>query len=213
MSHFRILTPVAGLRRTDVPAELARKAIPEGVVRLHPAFARELLKLGAVEPTDEDVTVRVEGDDFDDTPLPAFLDPHYDGDNGAVIPADDRGLLIAAIEALGGCVYFSGEDHAGLAERFSDTELRAEFVRRMPGARIVPADDIATLAEELPAPELLGELVKRVEAGAISFASFPPQLLPPPPPPVVPEPSSGSAPPERAAPAKPKAPARPKAAK
>jgi len=211
MSHFRILTPVAGLRRTDVPAELARHAIADGVVRLHPGFARELLRLGAVEPTDDDVTVRVEGDDFEEaTPLPAFLRDDYDGNNAGVVPADDRDLLIAAIEALGGCVYFSAEDQAGLAARFSDTELRAEIVRRLPGARVVPADGVAALAEELPTPELLGELVKRVEAGTITFASFPPQLLPPPPPPPPPVAAKAAS---EAAPPKPKAPARSKAVK
>lgn len=211
MTHYRIRTAISGLRRTDVPDEASRKPIAEGVIRLHSSFARELLNLGAIEPTDEDVTVRIEGDDFDDElSLPAFLRRDYDGDNGSVVRTDDETALIAAIEALGGFVYFSGDQLDNLATRFSDTELRAELVRRLP-------DGSAELAGELPAPDLLGELVKRVEGGSISFANFPPQLLPPsaelPEPPAAPNVAPAEPPPAATeSAAKPKAPAKPKPA-
>ncbi|HEX7820641.1 MAG TPA: hypothetical protein VF463_08475 [Sphingobium sp.] len=160
MFNYRVLTPLRGLIRIDVPEANAREPIEPGeVVRLPwRTAARELTQLGAIEETAAEPTVRVQGDDFDTSLL--SLAPIGQATGVALVAVNDRAALAAAISDLGAIVFYPGEgdlpDHA--------FDVLADF----------------------NSSDLLSELVGRVTDGDLLLSDFPPQLVPPPAPPVPP---------------------------
>lgn len=130
MRNYLVLTPVRGLPRAD----RSREPINAGdVIALPSAKAMELGVIGAVEPSGAEATVLLDWPGMHGTITALSV-------NGTV--GTDRDALIAAIEALGGIVFFVGDGLPDRAEDvlsdFSNDQLLAEIVARIDEARLQP---------------------------------------------------------------------------
>jgi len=149
MDHFKTLIAIHGLRRAD-PARVREPVDAGEVIALPNGIASKLLRSGAVQPTDDEVTVELAW-----------------ADQPGWVRVDDKEQLIAAIEALGADasvlthtsvelqpVLSTADVLAALASGIADETIDPEAVRALlPSLKAdEPAADLGDIGgEDAPA--------------------------------------------------------------
>lgn len=160
MQTYKTLITVRGLCRVDPLC--AREPIGEGeVIALPNGFARSLLDIGAIEPTDADVTVEL------DWKPPVTL-----------VKSDDRERLIEALTALGVSDLPimpspSAAPLGGISP--TDAETLAQALEALGAKVTLPGETVGL--DDVLASDLMDEISARIAAGAISAADLPESVI------------------------------------
>lgn len=145
MENYKTRITVRGLRRADV--NKAKEQIAEGeVIALPHDMARSLLRCGAIEPTDEDVTIEL------DWAAPV-----------ALIKSNDRDALLAALEAMGGKTPALHEGMLLDLTGVSDSDLLVAVFERLGDGRLSEFD----VSRNLTSEQVLRIVGERLVSGAM----------------------------------------------
>ncbi|WDF73487.1 hypothetical protein [Novosphingobium sp. KACC 22771] len=145
MENYKTRITVHGLRRADV--NKAKEPIGEGeVIALPFEVARSLLRAGAVEPTDADITVELEW-----------------GAPVALVKANDEAALLAALGKLGSKIPTVPEGAVVELADVADSDLLVAVFERLGDGRLSEFD----VSRNLTSEQVLRIVGNRLVSGAI----------------------------------------------